>query len=259
MALTLDGPTPLASASSRADALEQPGGQRLVAEDRAGLHRVDRVPADRPVRGAQLDPGQLGGPRRERLQPELEARGDRAPDVGAVRRRRSRASWPSRGPHHGGRAVQPGRGERIDQAIGADLVGSVDPDGERDAARALATTSGTLPAVGDRLDRGGQRRARPRPAQIASTSREGDPVELQEPARRGARTRRASPAGSVRARRVPRSAPARNRPSVTFVLPMSSARSMAPIIRGGDPARIGVVERRSGVRYHPPDRPPSVP
>ena len=40
---------PESSASSAADAREEPGHRRLVAEDRAALHRAHGVPADRPA------------------------------------------------------------------------------------------------------------------------------------------------------------------------------------------------------------------
>ena len=68
-------------------------GSRRSCPDCIALHGVA---ADRPVRGAQLDPRQLGGPCRERLEPELEAGRDRARRRRRRRRRRSRTSSPSR-------------------------------------------------------------------------------------------------------------------------------------------------------------------
>ena len=86
-----------------------PVDQRLVAEDRARLHRAHRVAPDRPVRAAQLDPRQLGRPRRERLEAQLQARRDRPADERAVGRH---AVDRRRGPEvddDGRRAVEPVR------------------------------------------------------------------------------------------------------------------------------------------------------
>ena len=96
---------------------EEPGRERLVAEDGPGLDRADRVAPDDPVRRAQLDARELRRPCGERLEPELEARGDRPADERAVgshaveRRRRAEVH------HDRGRAVQPDRGERIDDPV----------------------------------------------------------------------------------------------------------------------------------------------
>ena len=187
-----------------ADPREQAGGERLVAEDRAGLHGAHRVPPDRPVRGAQLDPWQLGGPCRERLEPELEARRDRAADVGPVggdaveRRRRPEVD------DDGRRAVQPRRREGIDQPVGTDVARPVDPDGERDGA-GLATSSGrsrrSAIASTAPVSAGTTERQRDR-VEVA----ERDPVEPQQPVEQeldlvGRRPRRSSRRGASRAAR----------------------------------------------------------
>ena len=206
------------------DAGEEPGGERLVAEDRAGLHRAHRVAADRPVRGAQLDPRQLRGPRGERLEAELEARRDRAADVGAVggdaveRRRGPEVDDDRR------RAVQPRGGEGVDEAVGADLVRAGRSGSRaarcrrRDDERPVAAgrRSSSIPPSGP--GRPTRRRSPETSANEASSRR-------RSPSRRSS----SSSARRPRVRRGPprRHEPAgRNRPIVTFVLPMSIARSM---------------------------------
>ena len=140
------------------DPLEQAGGERLVAEDRARLHGDDRVAADRPIRGAQLDPRQLGGPRRERLEAELEPGRDGAADVGAVgghaveRRRRPEVDDDRR------RAVQPRGGQRVDQPVGADVARPVDPDRRSAPCPARPTMSGRSRRSAMASTRRGQRR-----------------------------------------------------------------------------------------------------
>ena len=53
--------------------------------------------------------------------------------------------------------MQPRRGERVDEPVGADLARAVDADRDRHGARA-GDEERPLPARGDRLERGGQRR-----------------------------------------------------------------------------------------------------
>ena len=228
------------------DPLEQAGRERLVAEDRARLHRADRVPPDRPVRRSQLDPGQLRGPRGERLEAELEARRDGAADVRAVG---GHAIERRRGPEVDDdrrRAVQPRRGEGVDEAVGTDLARAVDADRERDRAgrrrRAAAGRAARRP---------------PRPRRSGS----GRPTPARSRPRRRRRCRRAGAGpsssssnssvvarGSVAARRVASSAPARKRPIVTFVLPMSRASSIRrDDTRPRRPARRAVA-RVGGIR-----------
>ena len=135
------------------DAGEQSCGQGLVAEDRSGLHRADRVAADRPVGRPELDPGQFRGPRGERLETELEAGGDRATDVRSVGRH---AVERRRGPEvddDGGRPVEPRGGQCVDEPVGTDFLGAVRPDRERNGP-GTRDDEGPLPARGDRLDAG---------------------------------------------------------------------------------------------------------
>ena len=190
------------------DALEQTGGERLVAEDRAGLHRADRVAADRPVRRAQLDPRQLGGPRRERLEPELEARRDRPADVGAVCRHAIEGRGGSEVDDDGRRAVEPGGRQRVHEPIGPDLGRPIDPDGDRHGVRARDEHREAAP---------GSRPPRPRPSG-GHDGRHGHGIDIAERAAVEAEealeqhlqlvggSPRGSwrPAGSRRARRPPR-------------------------------------------------------
>ena len=140
-----------------ADPREEAAGERLVAEDRARLHGRDRVAPDRPVRGTQLDPRQLGGPRRERLEPELQARGDRPADIGAVD---GHAVEGGRGPEVDDdrrRAVDPPSREGVDQTVGSDLLRPVDPHGQRHRAGG-GQEERPFAAGRDGLGRGGQAR-----------------------------------------------------------------------------------------------------
>ena len=110
---------------------QQARRQGLVAEHRARLHRADGVAADGAVGRPELDPRQLGRAGGERLEPQLQARRDGAADVRPVH---ADAVERRRGPEvddHGRRAIEAGRRERVDQPVGAHLVRSVHPDGQR--------------------------------------------------------------------------------------------------------------------------------
>ena len=225
IARTSSGGTPLASASSARIRTRSPADERLVAEDRPRAHRADGVAADRPVGRAELDPGQLRGPRGERLEAELETRRDRPADERAVGGDRvERRGGPEVGDDRR-RAVQPGGGEGVDEPVGPDLGRTVDPDRDRDVAGAGDEERLAAPG-GDGRERVGQRRHdrgagdRVDPGQLGGV----DPEEALEEDLElvGRRPRRRS-----RARRLPTSSPLRNSPVVTFVLPMSTARSMA--------------------------------
>ena len=225
-ARTAPGATPSASASSVRTRASSPLDERLVAEDGAGLDGRDGVAADRAFRGAQLDAWQLGRPRRERLEPELEPRRDRPADVGAVR----------------GDAVERRRGPEVDD----DRRRPVEPlaasaftsrSAPTSAGRSTRIAIGTVPAGGqeraaaqargDDLGRGGH-------ARDDGRRDEHDRVDRASDARRAASSASsATSSSSAVARGCGRGAPgrhqrpARNRPTVTFVLPMSSASSMA--------------------------------
>ena len=128
------------------------------------------------------------------------------------------------------RPVQPGGGQGVDQPVGPDLARPVHADRDRDGAgagdeqRPLVPRRRRPPARrSGRHD--GRQRDRRRRRRAAMPSRRSRPSSRSS-------SSSAWRAGRVAARRVASSAPARNRPSVTFVLPMSSARSMAPMIRG---------------------------
>ena len=128
---------------------------------------------------------------------------------------------------HRRRSVQPRGGERVDEPVGADLARPVDPDRRSGrcparprAAAAPAARRAASSALGQRRDdRGaGDRRRPPRTPSPSSRSRSSS---------------RTSSSSSV-ARSSVRGPPARRRagrsgtsPIVTFVLPMSTARSMA--------------------------------
>ena len=194
IARTSAGAMPAWSASSRRIRVRRPRDERLIAEDRAGLHGAHRVAPDRPVRCPQLDPRQLGGPGRQRLEPELEPRRDGAADVGAVggdaveRRGGPEVDDDRR------RAVQPACRERVHQPVGADLAGSLGPDGERHGA-------GERPASA--AARGGRRSSRRAPSGRARPRRTRSRRRRRTTHRRGGAARRAAP----RARRRWRAAP----------------------------------------------------
>ena len=121
----------------------EPATQRLVPEHRAGLHRADGVAADHPVGRPELDPRQLCRARGERLEPELEARGDRAADVRAVR---ADAVERRRGPEvddDGRRPVEAGRRERVDDPVGAHEVRPVHADRRSARSRPRRRGSGS--------------------------------------------------------------------------------------------------------------------
>ena len=179
----------LTSASSRADAGEQARRQRLVAEDGAGLHRADRVAADRPVRRPQLDPRQPGGAGGERLEAELEAGRDRAADERAVCARRSRRSWPSRSPRR-----RPGR--RTGGRAASALTRRSAPTS---AGRSTRIAMGTVPATGDEDRDAAPGRDRLTMPSCAGTT-EASAIALTSVERRG-RPGGAGRRGGARARR----------------------------------------------------------
>ena len=118
-----------------ADPRQEPGHGRLVAEDRAALHRAHGVAPDRPVGGAQLDPRQPGGVGGECLEAQLHARGDRAAQERAVRahavvgRGRAHVHDDRRG------AVEPLGGQGVDDPVRAHLARPVHADRDGDRAR----------------------------------------------------------------------------------------------------------------------------
>ena len=127
------------------DPPEQSARQPEVAVHRPRLHRPDRVPPDRTVGDRELDPGQLRGPRGERLEAQLEPGRDRPADVGPVGRHAIEGRRRAEVHDHGRCPVQPLGGERIDQAVRPDFRRPVHADRDRhrpglgDDERPLAT------------------------------------------------------------------------------------------------------------------------
>ena len=228
--LTAPGSTAWLSPSSRRIRAKQSARQPEVAEHRPGLHRPDRVPPDRAVRDRELDPRQLRRPRGERLEAQLEAGRDRPADVGTVARHAIERRRGAEVHDHGRRPVQPLGGERIDQAVRADLRRPIHADRDRhgpglgDDERPLATCRDCLdPAVSD-----GTTEAHA----IALTSANDTSSSRSRPSSSSSSSS-ALARGGVIARRTATSDPALTSPIVTFELPMSIARSIARMIRVG--------------------------
>ena len=157
--------------------------------------------------GARARSAAAGRSCRKRVEAQLEARGDRAPDVRAVGRD---AVERRRGPEvddDGRRPVQARGRQRIDQAVRTDLARAVDPDRERDRAGSRDQQR-EVAALGDRLDGAGQRRHDRRDRRSTSRSAIDDRVHRAEETVQQTRPRRSSPARSWgrcgRSRSIPR-------------------------------------------------------
>ena len=182
------------------NALQETQRQGPIADDDARLHGRHRVRADR-LRGLdQLDAGQASRPRRQRLEADLDARGDRAADVAAVA---GDAVERRGGPEiHDDRrrAVQPSDGQAVHQAVRPDFGRPLGSDGDRHD-RGSRREQLQAASLGDRLDGAGQGRHHGRQRDAGHVG-EGGAVQAQQAVdedfelvrrRRGAR--RGPPAG----------------------------------------------------------------